>query len=380
MPSAEIITIGSELLLGETLDTNTQFLLQNFRTLGIDVFRTQIIGDNISRIAQIIREALERADIIITTGGLGPTIDDPTREAVSRAFDCEQVYQPELWDEILAYFGKMQRTPSLNNKRQAYIPAVASAISNPVGTAPAFYVRREGKLLVSLPGVPREMTYLFTNSVIPLIKETFHTSGIIVMRNLHSYGIGESSIDELVGDLEECANPTLGLCAKFGQIDLRVTAKAETAEEAEKMADEFEQILRDKLGDHIYGKDEDTLASVVESRLRESGCRLRLLEINAAGRLKKSLPEDLVLSAETLFTESPDEAVSAFLADDDPGVISAALSIRSEGNGFTLVDVYVKADSGIRHTSRSYNELTFDERFWVNFTLNEIRRSLPKQG
>ncbi len=376
MPSAEIIAIGSELLLGETLDTNTQYLLQNFRTLGIDVFRTQIIGDNIDRIAALIREARERADIVITTGGLGPTIDDPTREAVSRACGCEQVFSPALWDEILAYFQKMGRTPTLNNKRQAYIPAVGEAISNPVGTAPAFCVRGEGKLLVSLPGVPHEMKYLFENSVIPLIRETFHSSGVIVMRNLHSYGLGESAIDELVGDLEEYANPTLGLCAKYGQIDLRITAKAETASEAEQMADRFEAELREKLGDAIFGKDEETLSGIVDALLKEKGKQVRVLEVNGGGKLQKAFSPEVIRSGEKIMEADPEPIIQKFLNENEEDTVSAAISMQPEGNGFIRVDVFIRSGSETAHTSRSYNELTFDERFWVNFTLNYVRKAI----
>lgn len=376
MPSAEIIAIGSELLLGETLDTNTQYLLQNFRTLGIDIFRTQIIGDNIDRIVALIREARERADIVITTGGLGPTIDDPTREAVSRACGCEQVFSPALWDEILAYFQKMGRTPTLNNKRQAYIPAVGEAISNPVGTAPAFCVRGEGKLLVSLPGVPHEMKYLFENSVIPLIRETFHSSGVIVMRNLHSYGLGESAIDELVGDLEEYANPTLGLCAKYGQIDLRITAKAETASEAEQMADRFEAELREKLGDAIFGKDEETLSGIVDALLKEKGKQVRVLEVNGGGKLQKAFSPEVIRSGEKIMEEAPEPIIQKFLNENEEDTVSAAISMQPEGNGFIRVDVFIRSGSETAHTSRSYNELTFDERFWVNFTLNSVRKAI----
>jgi molybdenum cofactor synthesis domain-containing protein len=157
MPVAEVITIGTELLLGVIQDTNTSFIAKTLNSAGIDIFHASMIGDNEERIALEIRAALKRADIIITTGGLGPTIDDPTRDAVALAFNRRTEFKPELWDQILARFKAYGRTPTENNKRQAFIPEGAVAIPNPVGTAPAFYIEENHKILFSLPGVPSEM-------------------------------------------------------------------------------------------------------------------------------------------------------------------------------------------------------------------------------
>ena len=140
MTTAEIITIGTELLLGETTDTNTRFIAQTLRGLGIDLYRTQTVGDNAARIAEVIREALQRAEIIITTGGLGPTVDDPTRQAIADATGTQLEFHPELWEQIVARIARYGRTPTENQKRQAYIPKGAVVIENPVGTAPAFIV------------------------------------------------------------------------------------------------------------------------------------------------------------------------------------------------------------------------------------------------
>ncbi len=140
MPSAEIIAIGTELLLGETTDTNTRFIAHALRSLGVDLYRTHTIGDNAGRIAQSVREALDRTDIVITTGGLGPTVDDPTRQAIAQALGLELEFHPELWEQIVARIARYGRTATENQKRQAYIPAGAIVIENPVGTAPAFIV------------------------------------------------------------------------------------------------------------------------------------------------------------------------------------------------------------------------------------------------
>src|SRR5258706_7810553 len=150
MPSAEIITIGTEILLGEIVDTNSAFLARHLRDLNVDVFRTSTIGDNAQRIAEIIRETLERTQVIITTGGLGPTVDDPTRDAVALAFGVETEFRPQLWEQIVERMGRFGRKAGENQKRQAYVPKGAIAVRNPVGTAPAFIVERDDKCLIAL--------------------------------------------------------------------------------------------------------------------------------------------------------------------------------------------------------------------------------------
>jgi nicotinamide-nucleotide amidase len=210
MPKAEIITIGTELLLGEIQDTNTRYLARHLRDAGIDLYRTMMVGDNVNRIALIIREALTRSDIIITTGGLGPTVDDPTRQAVAFALNRNLDYHPELWEQILSRFQRYGRQATENNRRQAYIPAGAIPVENQVGTAPAFIVEQGEQVIISLPGVPREMEFLLHNAIFPYLKEHYHLHGVIKALVLHTASMGESQIDEIIGDLEEASNPTLG--------------------------------------------------------------------------------------------------------------------------------------------------------------------------
>jgi len=259
MPIAEIITIGTELLLGEIFDTNSRFLAREFRQNGIDLFRLQTVGDNPSRIAAIIQEALRRADIVITTGGLGPTVDDPTRLAVAEAINTQLVFHPELLKAIEERMAKLGRKLSENQKKQAYIPETAQAIHNSVGTAPAFFVEKNGKIVISLPGVPSEMEFLWNFSVLPLLKQKFKLSDSIIIRKLKTYGIGEGAIDELIGDLEESINPTVGLSAHFGFVDIRISAKSGTKDGGLKMIREMEKRIRDVLPDVIFGVDEDSI-------------------------------------------------------------------------------------------------------------------------
>lgn len=266
MPVAEIIAIGTELLLGEIQDTNTQYLARTLRDKGVDIFRATLVGDNTSRISNLIREAAGRADIVITTGGLGPTVDDPTRDAAALAMGVSSQFSPELWRQVEARFARMGRVPTENNKRQAYLPLGAQVIENPVGTAPAFFGTVGQALLICLPGVPREMEYLIQNAVLPLLADRFGLHETIHALVLHSAGVGESQVDELVGEFETDENPTVGLLAHPAMVDIRITAKASSLAQAEKMIAGVAAKVRERLGNAIFGQDADTLEGVV-SRL-----------------------------------------------------------------------------------------------------------------
>ncbi len=295
MPSAEIITIGTEILLGEIVDTNTRYIARTLRGLGIDLYRTVTIGDNAERIASALRESMPRAEIIITTGGLGPTVDDPTRQAVARALGVETEFRQELWEQISAIIARYGRRPTENQKRQAYIPKGAIPIANPVGTAPAFiaeFSRQEQKagVIIALPGVPNEMEYLLHASVVPYLQERFKLNQIIAVRLLHCAGLGEGAIDEKIGDLETLANPTVGLAAHTGIVDIRITAKAASEGEAAQMIAEVEQAIRQRLGHAIFGADEDTLEQVVLDTLARRGWTLTAIEAGLGGLLARKLP------------------------------------------------------------------------------------------
>jgi competence/damage-inducible protein CinA-like protein len=289
MPSAEIITIGTEILLGEILDTNAQYIARALRDLGIDLYRKTTVGDNQKRIAQVLQQAMERCDIIITTGGLGPTVDDPTREAVALAAGLEVEFRPELWEQIQARFRRFGRNPTENNKRQAYIPKGARAIENPVGTAPAFVVEAGGAAIIALPGVPREMEHLMENFVLPYLREQFDLDSIIKSRILHTSGAGESQIDDLIGDLETLENPTVALAAHSGRVDVRITAKAGSEVEADEKIQWVEQVIRQRLGKWIYGSDQDTLEAAALRRLEHIGWTLVAVEVGLGGELLQRL-------------------------------------------------------------------------------------------
>lgn len=289
MPSAEIITIGTEILLGEIVDTNAHYIARNLRDLGIDLYRKTSVGDNVQRIAQAIQQSMERCQIIVTTGGLGPTIDDPTREAVALALGVEQVFRPELWEQIQERFRRFHRHPTENNKRQAYIPEGSLAVENPVGTAPAFIYETQEHAIISLPGVPREMEYLMENAVIPYLRKRYNLKGIIKARILHTSGVGESAIDDQIGDLEKLSNPTVGLAAHSGQVDVRITAKADSESQADELIAEIEQVIRERLGKWIYGADEESLEEKALLNLYQKGWSLAVVEAGLGGELIRRL-------------------------------------------------------------------------------------------
>jgi len=289
VPSAEIISIGTELLLGEIVDTNAQFLARSLRDVGIDLHRKTTVGDNAKRIAEAIQQAFERCDIIITTGGLGPTVDDPTREAVALAVGGKLEYHPELWEQIEARFRRFGRIPTQNNRQQAYIPQGARAIENPVGTAPIFIIEYLTHVVISLPGVPREMEFLMEHEVIPFLRQHYDLKGIIKTRLLHTAGVGESQIDDLIGDLEELSNPTVGLSAHSGQVDVRITAKADSVNAADELIDQIEQKLRHRLGDHIYGVDQETLEEIALRAVIQHHWSITVVEAGLSGILIRRL-------------------------------------------------------------------------------------------
>jgi nicotinamide-nucleotide amidase len=289
MPSAEIITIGTEILLGEIVDTNAHYIARNLRDLGIDLYRKTSVGDNVQRIAQAIQQSMERCQIIVTTGGLGPTIDDPTREAVALAIGVKLIFRPELWEQIQERFRRFHRNPTENNKRQAYIPEGSLAVENPVGTAPAFIYETQEHAIISLPGVPREMEYLMENAVIPYLRKRYHLKGIIKARILHTSGVGESAIDDQIGDLEKLSNPTVGLAAHSGQVDVRITAKADSESQADELIAEIEQVIRERLGKWIYGADEESLEEKALLNLYQKGWSLAVVEAGLGGELIRRL-------------------------------------------------------------------------------------------
>jgi competence/damage-inducible protein CinA-like protein len=381
MPVAEIIAIGTELLLGEVLDTNTASIARRFRDLGIDLYRTTIVGDNIERIASALKEAMQRSDIILTTGGLGPTVDDPTRQAVARAIDAELEYRPELWEQIQERFARYNRQPTENNRRQAFIPQGSVVLENPVGSAPAFYMDLGRNMIISLPGVPREMEALMEQKVIPLLRRRFPLDQIIKIHVLHCAGVGESQVDEWIADFETCANPTVGLLAHAGRVDIRIAAKASSEEEAEYMIAEVAVKIRERVGAAIYGMDAESLEGVLRQRLDARGWTLAGLECGLDGKLLDALQ---IAGASPEHTRSINEPkpLSDFYRlvrefQEECRADAALGALYSPGAVRQLLNLFLITPQEEFEISRSYGGPPELGVAWaVNTTLDFIRRNI----
>lgn len=381
MTSAEIITIGTEILLGEIVDTNTRYLARNLRGLGIDLYRTITIGDNEDRIADAIRESMRRADIVITTGGLGPTIDDPTREAVAKAVGVQTEFREDLWQQVIATIARYGRTPSENQKRQAYVPQGAIGVTNPVGTAPCFIVETERNAVISLPGVPNEMELILHESIIPYLQKRFDLNEIIKIRVLHCSGLGEGSIDEKIGDLEKLSNPTVGLAAHTGVVDIRIAAKAKTESEADAMIAEVEKQARERLGAYIFGADEEKLEDVVLDLIAKRGWKLVAIESGLGGSLSRSVPHTASFSAPSTGSgQALDSLTQALRATRADSQAEAALGV--------VADVETRSADMVMilPTGEQTHHITYGgpprslPRWATNLALNWLRVTLEEMG
>jgi nicotinamide-nucleotide amidase len=269
MASVEIVTIGTEILLGHIVDTNAAFIARRLADAGIDVFAKHSVGDNTDRLASMLEGALARADGVITTGGLGPTVDDLTKDAVSRAVGRPLLLHEPSLRAIEARFAAMGRTMTENNRRQAILPAQSTVLHNPHGTAPGFVaLRDDGKFVASMPGVPREMMPMLTERLIPWLTQRFEVRSAIFTRTLHTVGIGESELDRRIEDLfRTLENPKIALLAHSGRVDVKIMAKAADAASAETMLAPLAAQLRARIGSGYFGDDETTLESAIVGEL-----------------------------------------------------------------------------------------------------------------
>jgi nicotinamide-nucleotide amidase len=287
---AEILSIGTELLLGQIVDTNANYLAQQLPALGLDLYYVSQLGDNLQRLADAFRQALERSDIIITSGGLGPTEDDLTREAIAAVMGERLEVQPHLEAELRAFFTRRGRTmPDRNVKQATTIPS-GTYLPNPVGTAPGWWVERHGKVIVAMPGVPHEMRKMWAEQAEPRLARLI-TGGVIASRVLKLAGIGESHAEEALGVLTRSTNPTLATYAKSDGIHLRLTAKAADRATADQQLDEFEPRVRERVAEWVYGGEADSFPAVVGALLRERGLKLTVAESATGGELASLITE-----------------------------------------------------------------------------------------
>lgn len=284
---AEILSIGTELLLGQIVDTNAQYLAQRLAGLGIDLLFISTVGDNLTRASQTIERALGRSDLVICTGGLGPTEDDLTREAIAAALNEDPQVDADLERELRAWFAGRGVPMPERNRKQAWLIPSARAIPNPNGTAPGWDVRRDGKRIVSMPGVPREMTYMWERHIEP----TLTPGGYLRSRTLKMLGIGESAVEESLGELVRSTTPTVATYAKNDGVHVRITDKADAAGTADARIATMERTVRDRLGEYVWGTDDDTLGAVIGRSLTARGWRIATAEALSAGDVARTLAD-----------------------------------------------------------------------------------------
>jgi nicotinamide-nucleotide amidase len=287
---AEILCVGTELLLGNILNGNARWLSEQLASLGVSHHRQTVVGDNRARLIDAVREAAERCSLLITTGGLGPTPDDLTTEAIAAAFDTPLQEHPGAWADIETKLAQRGRTPSASLRRQALIPHGATLLPNPSGTAPGvIWSPRPGFTLMTFPGVPSEMQAMWLQTAVPWLRRTGLSQGVFASRMLRFWGVAESALAERVDDLLALTNPTVAPYAGAGEVKLRLTARAETQAAAEALLAPVEAELRRRSGPLCYGSDDDSLASVVLETLRHRDETVAVAESCTGGGLGAAL-------------------------------------------------------------------------------------------
>lgn len=285
---AEILSIGTELLLGQIVDTNAAYLARRLAGLGVDCFHISQVGDNLQRASSAIELALSRCDLLVSTGGLGPTEDDLTREAIAAVLGEEPSVDAVLEGELQAWFARRGLAMPDRNRKQAWLIPSARAIANPHGTAPGWWVRARGKEIVAMPGVPREMTQMWEGHV---ETELASRSGAqFVARTLKVLGLGESAVEERLAELTRSTFPTVATYAKSDGVHVRIAAKGARAEAADAVA-RVERVARERLGEHVWGADDDSLVALIGAELEARGWRLAVRETLSAGAVCAALCE-----------------------------------------------------------------------------------------
>ena len=289
--TAEIICVGTELLLGDIINTNAAFLSKQLAELGISVYFQTVVGDNPARLKRVLAESASRCDLIITSGGLGPTYDDLTKETVSEFFGRKLIRNDHIQKELEAYFAQTNKNMTENNKKQADIPEGAIVFRNDYGTAPSVCIEADNVTAILLPGPPRELEPLFLEQVVPYLEK--RTGSVLVSKNINIFGMGESAVESVLRSLMESSeNPTIAPYCKEGEVRLRITAKAESREKAVAMCDEMiDKVMKTEVSSAVYGIDSQTIEEELISRLIKSGKTISCAESCTGGLIAKRLTD-----------------------------------------------------------------------------------------
>ena len=289
--SAEILCVGTELLLGDIVNTNAAFLSQKLAELGINVYRHTVVGDNPERLKSALRSAIDTCDLVITSGGLGPTYDDLTKETVAECFGLELRMHQHSLERIKEYFARTNRVMTKNNEKQAMMPVGAHVFDNDYGTAPSLAVCDEenNKTVIMLPGPPGELIPLFNDKIAPFLRG--HSESIIFSKNINLFGIGESAAEEIIKDImTESSNPTVAPYCKEGEVRLRVTAKAQSEEQAVAMCDDMITVIcQSRIGEFVYGVDVDSLENALVGSLHKNGLTMATAESCTGGLISERI-------------------------------------------------------------------------------------------
>ena len=406
---AEILSVGTELLLGQISDTNATYLAQQLSALGIDLFFVSQVGDNLDRLSETLRRARDRADLVIMTGGLGPTEDDLSREAIATVLGETPTVDPALETDLRAWFAGRGITMPERNVKQAWVLPSVTILLNPFGTAPGWWAERDGKIVVAMPGVPHEMMRMWEHEVMPRLRPL--TGAIIYTRTLRVAGVGESSVEERLDPWLHATNPTIATYAKRDAVDVRLTAKAPTLDEAQALVEGLEREVRGALGAHIFGVDGETPQSVLLSQLIAQGLTLASMESCTGGLLASlitdvpgssaafqgglvsyataikaewGVPEEILaehgaVSAETALAMA--QAARAQLhADVGVGITGVAGPDEQEGKPVGTVHIAVATPTHTRHTEQHFRGARAEIKWRAAITaLNLLRLVLLRE-
>lgn len=292
---AEIVSTGTEILLGETLNTSTHFLTGKLSSLGIEVDYHTTVGDNPERLEKVIRQAIERTDLLVTTGGLGPTVDDLTKELVAKVMGIEMELDAASLENIKKFFARRKSPMPLNNEKQAYLPKDSIVLPNPIGTAPGAIIKKDGKTVIILPGPPFEMIPMFENYVWPELQKFIGSdTERMYERVLKVFGIGESAIEVVLADLMDLPNLSMALLAKRAEMHIRLVARCsqKNSQEGEKALNQAEAEIRRRLGNKVIGRDQETMIGIVGQLLKNKQLTIATAESCTGGLLGAALTQE----------------------------------------------------------------------------------------
>jgi nicotinamide-nucleotide amidase len=288
---AVVLSIGSELLDGHLTDTNATFLAQELTGLGVELVGVCQVGDRLEHILRTLRRAWEDAELIITTGGIGPTADDLTREAIAALLGEPVTVDSELLEQIRAFFAARGLVMPEQNSKQAWLIPSAEPLPNPIGTAPGWFVHKDGHFIVTMPGVPREMERMWREQAVPRLTP-YLGGGVIRSATLKTIGLGESAVEQVIADLVAAGYPVVATYAKDDGVHVRITAQAADAAQAEAAIARVVEEIRSRLGDHVYGDEATSLGTAVLAPLLRLGWKLGVVEVDGGGRLSHLLVEE----------------------------------------------------------------------------------------